>query len=84
MVEAVDNGEAAASGIFMHVATDQRRFLDADRQPAPLKAVDPLLLSEVMRDCNLFFAVTSVANDPSWADGGPYGRFGAYRQEMGL
>ena len=27
---------------------------------------------------DLFVAVTSVANDPGWADGGPAGRFGHY------
>lgn len=78
LVQAVENGEASASGILMHVATDQLRFLDAQRQPVPLAQVDPLLLSEMMRDCDLFVAVTSVANDPGWADGGPAGRFGHY------
>lgn len=78
LVQAVDNGEASASGILMHVATDQLRFLDAQRQPVRLASIDPLLLSEMMRDCDLFVAVTSVANDPGWADGGPAGRFGHY------
>lgn len=81
IVEAVDNGEASPTGIHMHVATDQLRFLDADRRPVALTAVDPLLLSEVMRDCDLFVAVASVANDPTWADGGPDGRFATYWQD---
>ncbi len=78
LVQAVDNGEASPSGILIHVATDQLRFLDAERVPVPLAAIDPLLLSELMRDCDLFVAVTSVANDPGWADGGPAGRHGQY------
>lgn len=81
MVQTVDNGEASTSGILLHVATDQLRFVDGSRQPVPLASVDPLLLSEVMRDCDLFVAVTSVANDPGWADGGPQGRFGQYWRE---
>ncbi|WP_433472947.1 DUF4132 domain-containing protein [Spirillospora sp. CA-142024] len=36
---------------------------------APLDAVPPLVLSEAMRDVDLFVGVTSIAADPMWEDG---------------
>lgn len=54
-----------------------------DRQAAPveplaLDQVPPLVLSEVLRDVDMFVGVASVANDPNWADGGPEGRYRDY------
>jgi hypothetical protein len=53
-----------------------------DRGPAPeplsLDQVPPLLFSEIMRDVDLFVGVASVGNDPTWADGGPAGRYRDY------
>jgi len=46
--------------------------------PLPLDQVPPLVLSEVMRDVDLFVGVASVGNDPAWADGGPEGRYRDY------
>ena len=43
--------------------------------------VPPVIFSEAMRDVDLFVAVTSLANDPGWADGGPQGRHGGYWRE---
>lgn len=40
-----------------------------------------LVLSEVLRDVDLFVGVASVGNDPTWQDGGPDGRFRAYWQD---
>ncbi len=80
-VETVDDGQQGNSGVLLHIATDQLRFVDAGGAAVPLDRIDPLLLSEVMRDCDLFVAVTSVANDPGWTDGGPDGRFGRYWQQ---
>jgi len=77
-VEAIDDGQASASGIALHLASDQVCFLDRHRQPVVLTAVPSVLFSEVMRDVDLFVAVTSVANDPEWTDGGPDGRYGGY------
>ena len=51
---------------------------EADNHPLPLEEVPPLVLSEVLRDCDLFVGVSSVGNDPTWADGGPGGRFREY------
>ncbi len=46
----------------------------ADAEPVPLDRVPPLVLSEILRDVDLFVGVASVGNDPTWADGGPDGR----------
>ena len=47
----------------------------------PVAEVPPLVLSEAMRDVDLFVGVTSVAADPEWVDHGP-ARYQAYwRQE---
>ena len=78
-VETVDDGRVSEAYIPLHLTTDQVRFLDtASKEQLSLSAVDPVIFSELMRDIDLFVAVTSVANDPTWADGGPNGRFGTY------
>src|SRR5207244_328439 len=46
--------------------------------PLPLEQVPPLVLSEILRDVDLFVGVASVGNDPTWQDGGPGGRFRTY------
>jgi hypothetical protein len=66
----------AESAGFLYVSTDQVRFRRLEEgkmseQPIPLADVPPLVLSEVMRDVDLFVGVASVAADPSWSDGGP-------------
>jgi hypothetical protein len=52
-------------------------------EPVPLAEVPPLVLSEVLRDVDLFVGVTSLGNDPDWYDGGPGGRFLGYWQAYG-
>lgn len=47
-------------------------------EPLRLETIPPLVLSEVLRDVDLFVGVASVGNDPAWADGGPGGRFRDY------
>ncbi len=47
-------------------------------EPLPLEQIPPLVFSEIMRDVDLFVGVASVANDPTWQDGGPDGRFRDY------
>jgi hypothetical protein len=87
-------GGTSPSGVFLHVSTDQVRFLatDADAarrlghtggvdRPLRLDRVPPLLFSEVMRDVDLFVGVASVGNDPAWQDGGPGGAFRTYWHE---
>jgi hypothetical protein len=46
----------------------------ADAEPVSLDRVPQFVLSEIMRDIDLFVGVASVGNDPTWADGGPDGR----------
>jgi hypothetical protein len=68
------------ASVFHYLVTDQVRFYsisDGD-VPVPLEDIPPLVLSEVMRDVDLFVGVCSVGNDPNWADGGPDGRYGDY------
>lgn len=51
---------------------------DAAHAPLSLDEVPPLVLSEVLRDVDLFVGVSSVGNDPNWSDGGPEGRYREY------
>jgi hypothetical protein len=46
----------------------------------PIADVPPLALSEVMRQCDLFVGVASIANDPSWIDAGADVRDGHWRE----
>jgi hypothetical protein len=51
-----------------------------DNAPIPLEQIPPIVLSEVLRDVDLFVGVASVGNDPTWQDGGPAGRYRDYWQ----
>jgi hypothetical protein len=51
-----------------------------DGEPLPLDQIPPLVFTEVMRDVDMFVGVASVGNDPTWADGGPGGRYRDYWQ----
>ena len=62
--------EYAASGVGLHVSTDQVRFSKPDEEEISLTEVPAMVFSEVMRDVDLFVSVSSVGNDPNWADGG--------------
>jgi len=42
-------------------------------EPLALEQIPPLVLSETLRDVDLFVGVCSVGGDPSWRDGGPQG-----------
>ncbi|WP_394431191.1 DUF4132 domain-containing protein [Streptomyces sp. SGAir0957] len=53
-------------------------------EPLPLTEIPPLVLSEVLRDVDLFVGVASVGNDPTWQDGGPGGRFREYWTSYGF
>ncbi|MFF4846843.1 DUF4132 domain-containing protein [Streptomyces sp. NPDC001194] len=52
--------------------------------PVPLAEVPALVLSEVLRDVDLFVGVASVGNDPTWQDGGPEGRYREYWASYGF
>jgi uncharacterized protein DUF4132 len=53
-------------------------------QPVPLTEIPALVLSEVLRDVDLFVGVASIGNDPAWEDGGPNGRFARYWTSHGF
>jgi hypothetical protein len=53
---------------------------DTEENPIAMNEVPPLVFSEIMRDVDLFVGVASVANDPTWSDGGPGGRYVDYWQ----
>ncbi|MEN7546336.1 DUF4132 domain-containing protein [Rapidithrix thailandica] len=59
------------AGIWLYVATDQVRFINRESGEV-LQMVDipKIVLSEVMRDVDLFVGVCSVGNDPAWRDNG--------------
>ncbi|MBS0204317.1 MAG: DUF4132 domain-containing protein [Planctomycetes bacterium] len=71
---------AEGAGGYLYVATDQVRLyrIGAVEQPMNLSEVPPLVLSEVLRDVDLFVGVCSVGNDANWQDGGPEGRYRNY------
>jgi hypothetical protein len=59
----------AESGVFIVITTDQVRFINRESEEAvPLDAVPDRVFSEVMRDVDLFVAVCSIGNDPTWVD----------------
>jgi len=64
-------------GMSEHVLTGQIRFL-RNGEAAPLWAVSPVVFSEMMRDVDLFVGVSSIANDPTWADRANAERLGDY------
>ncbi len=78
-----DDPEVTDVGAYLYLATDRlsfHRLSDAAAkstakgprrgEPVRIEDVPPLALSEIMRQCDLFVGVASVANDPNWADGG--------------
>ncbi len=70
-------------GDVVHCSTDQVRFVTLARAAAaavvPLRDVPPVVLSEAMRDVDLFIGVTSIGADRNWQDWGQ-GRAGRYAQ----
>lgn len=56
------------AGIWLYVATDQVKFLNAENESIDLINVPKIIFSEIMRDVDLFVGVASVGNDPQWMD----------------
>ncbi|MET8230377.1 DUF4132 domain-containing protein [Micromonospora sp. NPDC005298] len=65
-------------GVFDTMGTDQLWFVRGEHTPVPLEEVPAVVLSEVMRDVDLFVATAGVGADPNWYDGGPAGRYRDY------
>jgi hypothetical protein len=76
----VRDQDMEGSGISRYISTDQVRFFAGTDPPRQLELaeVPPLVLSETMRDVDLFVAVASVGADPDWADRGAAGHMGTY------
>lgn len=73
IIQEMQNGDNFNdTGIWHYVSTDQIRFLDTTQQGdlLELKVIPPVLLSEVLRDTDLFTGVASIGNDDQWSDGG--------------
>lgn len=59
------------TGIWLYIATDQVRFTQLDNgHVKELIEVPAIILSEILRDVDLFVGVASVGNDPNWRDSG--------------
>ena len=71
----VNYAHAGGGGYEQYVHQDANPAL-----PLRLETIPALVLSEVLRDVDLFVGVTSVGNDPAWNDGGPQGRYREYWQ----
>ncbi|PCJ98189.1 MAG: hypothetical protein COA45_08555 [Zetaproteobacteria bacterium] len=60
------------SMIYKYITTDRLRFfkgkerLSLDEETLPLESIPQIVLSEVMRDIDLFISVCSIGNDPNW------------------
>ncbi|MFE0471134.1 DUF4132 domain-containing protein [Streptomyces sp. NPDC058947] len=79
-IEAPENWASTYGGGYsMWLEPGQRRV-----EPLPLEDIPPLVLSEVLRDVDLFVGVASIGNDPTWQDGGPGGRFREYWTSYGF
>ena len=50
----------------------------ADSAPVRLDDVPALVLTEILRDVDLFVGVSSIGNDPAWTDGGRIGHVREY------
>lgn len=80
-IELTDSDDYTDSGIWSYVGTDQVRFVTEYDEVIPLETIPPLVLTEVMRDVDLFVGVGSVGNDPAWQDNGGLPQYRNYWQE---
>lgn len=56
-------------GIYIHITVDQVRFYNAeDNSLKYLNSVDPIIISEVFRDIDLFITKSSIGNNQHWRD----------------
>jgi hypothetical protein len=71
-VDVLEEGaQTMTMGIARYVTTGRLRFRHAERRATvTLESVPPAVFSDVLRDVDLFVAICSVANDPTWVDGG--------------
>ena len=72
--DAAENSAHAGGGGYSNQYFRRREI----NEPLPLAEIPPLVLSEVLRDIDLFVGVASIGNDPTWEDGGANGRHQTY------
>ncbi|WP_328780826.1 DUF4132 domain-containing protein [Streptomyces canus] len=79
-IDAPENWAHCAGGEYRMWLRDGAEPVD----PLALTEIPALVLSEVLRDVDLFVGVASIGNDPTWQDGGPGGRFREYWTSYGF
>ncbi len=69
------------TGIWDYIATDQVRFISTEtNNTIDMVDVPDIVLSEILRDVDLFVGVASIGNDPTWQDSGGLPRYNNYWQ----
>jgi hypothetical protein len=77
--------EPTASDLYPYCTSDQVRFVDATSdETIALADVPPLVLTEALRDVDLFIGVTSIGADPEWLDRGTQRQFDTYWHTYGF
>jgi hypothetical protein len=77
--------EPAATDLYPFCTSDQVRFVDVRTDDSiALAEVPPLVLTEALRDVDLFVGVTSIGADPEWLDRGTERRFDTYWNAFGF
>ncbi len=74
-VGAAINASHAFGGGYETMGPDE-----AGNHPLRIDQIPPIVLSEILRDVDLFVGVASVGANPEWQDGGPDGVFRDYWQ----
>ena len=69
-IDTLDDFESNEAGILTYIATDQVRFLNEQEEVVNLVDINDCLLSETLRDVDLFVGVASIGNDSQWRDNG--------------
>ncbi|MFG1908388.1 DUF4132 domain-containing protein [Kribbella sp. NPDC048928] len=81
----IHDQEPTATDLYPYCTSDQVRFVDVRTDEAlELAQVPALVLTEVLRDVDLFVGVTSIGADPEWLDRGADRRFDGYWQSYGF
>jgi hypothetical protein len=80
IVEMAAEDDYNDAGIWHYVSTDQVRFVDESGNPVELINIPKIVLSEILRDVDLFVGVCSVGNDPQWMDNGGHAQHRDYWQ----
>jgi tetrahydromethanopterin S-methyltransferase subunit F len=75
--DAILDMHPTSGDMYPYCTSDQVRFYEGDEQ-LELRDVPLVVLTEAMRDVDLFIGVTSIGADPHWLDRGDAPRFESY------